>query len=353
MEVEEWLAVGAGEKQVREEELVEALRSGGEELYRAADRVRAESVGDQVHVRGIIEFSNRCQNNCLYCGIRQENEQVERYTMAVEEILAQARQAESFGYRTVVLQSGEPAPYSPEQMCAIIRKIKNETALAVTLSLGVYPVRVYEKFRAAGCDRYLLRFETANRQLFAELHPEINFDRRVQALADIRQAGIQVGSGFMIGLPDLELVDLARDILFTTDLRLDMIGCGPYLAAPGTPLAEGENGPLLEIEIYYRVMALLRLLNPLAHIPATTAFDALEPGGRDLVLKRGGNVFMPNMTPPRFRRRYQLYPDKPCVDERAARCANCVLERLAALGRPLAEEPGHSLLDSRQDYSGH
>ena len=315
-----------------------------EKLYTAADRVRAKYTGEEVHIRGIIEFANICEQNCLYCGLRKGNRKLERYRMEEEEIIAVARRAEAFGYGTVVLQSGEPAPYSPSEICRLVKQIKEETGLAITLSIGVYPLEVYRRFREAGADRYLLRFETADRELFKRLHPDISFSARLEALEVIEAAGLQTGSGFMIGLPGQAREDMAREILFTSRLDLDMIGCGPFLAAPGTPLA-GEKSPIFAEEVYYRVMALLRILNPLAHLPATTAFDTFSGEGRDQILKQGGNVFMPNMTPRRFRRQYQLYPDKPCVDEHASDCAGCVQGRLARLDRKMASGPGHSLKD--------
>jgi biotin synthase len=296
-------------------------------------------VGDDVHVRGIIEFSNFCANDCGYCGIRRSGG-VTRYRMAPEEIVAQAAQARTWGCNTVVLQSGADPWFTAERLSEIVRAIRAEGMPAITLSVGVRPRADLRAFAAAGCDRYLLRFETSNRALFRRIHPDESFSRRVQCLRDLRAAGIQVGSGFMIGLPGTPLATLARDILFATRLDLDMIGCGPFLAHPETPLA---GSPLLaDREIYFKTMAILRLLNPWSHIPATTAFDALAPDGRNRVLQCGANVFMPNVTPAKYRRLYQLYPGKPCVDEDGAACAFCVRGRIAGLGRKIAAGPGHA-----------
>jgi biotin synthase len=327
------------------DELTAALKASGpdlELLYEFADQTRSEYIGDEVHVRGIIEFSNICQKNCNYCGIRADNESPERYRMDPGEIIQTALRAKHFGYGTVVLQSGEPAPYTPERMFSLIEEIKNKTDLAITLSIGVYPAETYREFRRAGADRYLLRFETSDREKFAELHPDEDFETRLKALEDIRRAELQTGSGFMIGLPGASIEDIARDIIFTTRLDLDMIGCGPFVAAPNTPLA-GQNELLADKEIYFKTIAILRLLNPRVHIPATTAYDSLFENGRNRILKSGGNVFMPNLTPARYRSSYQLYPNKPCVDEHADQCAGCVKARLASLNRPLATGPGHSL----------
>jgi biotin synthase len=315
-------------------------------LYAEADDLRRRTVGDDVHVRGIIEFSNYCANDCGYCGIRC-GAGVTRYRMSPEEIVAQAAQARRWGCNTVVLQSGADPWFTTERLCGIIRAIRHDGMPAITLSVGVRPPADLQAFAAAGCDRYLLRFETSNRVLFRRIHPDESFDRRLQCIRNLRTVGIQVGSGFLIGLPNTPLATLARDILYATQLDLDMIGCGPFLAHPDTPLA---GAPLLaDREIYFKTMAILRLLNPRAHIPATTAFDALAPDGRNRVLQVGANVFMPNVTPARYRRLYQLYPNKPCVDEDGAACAFCVRGRIAGLGRKIATGPGHSL---RADSQG-
>ena len=324
-------------------EVLALLRAQGDDcaaLYAVADDLRRRTVGDDVHVRGIIEFSNYCANAGGYCGIRRSSA-VARYRMTPEEIVAQASQARSWGCNTVVLQSGVDPWFTAERLCDIVRAVRQAGVPAVTLSVGVRPLAELRQFAAAGCDRYLLRFETSNRRLFQRIHPDETFAQRQQCLVNLRAAGIQVGSGFMIGLPDTPLATLARDILFATRLDLDMIGCGPFLSHPDTPL--GGKPLLADREIYFKTMALLRLLNPQAHIPATTAFDALAPDGRNRVLQVGANVFMPNVTPGKYRRLYQLYPNKPCVDEDGAACASCVRGRIAGLGRRIAEGPGHSL----------
>ncbi|MFP4687547.1 MAG: [FeFe] hydrogenase H-cluster radical SAM maturase HydE [bacterium] len=326
------------------EELIAVLEATGSELdflYKIADEVREKYTGAEVHVRGIIEFSNICQKNCNYCGIRSGNNSLQRYMMTRGEILRAARQAKEFGYGTVVLQSGEQAA-DPRWLCELIEELKNDTEIAVTLSVGICPPEVYHDFKKAGCDRYLLRFETANEEIFKQLHPDENFKNRIKGLKEIEKAGLQTGSGFMIGLPESTLEDIARDIIFTSELNLDMIGCGPFISSPATPL-KNLDCLLVDREIYFKTIALLRLLNPRAHIPATTAYDALFRDGRNRLLKQGANVFMPNITPPQYRSSYQLYPDKPCVDEHASQCAGCVKSRLASLNRPLAKGPGHSM----------
>lgn len=325
-------------------ELASLLKAQGKAcdlIYAAADGLRHQTMGDEVYLRGIIEFSNICRNNCWYCGIRCDNTNVGRYRMTPEEIVDTARSGKRWGCGTVVLQSGDDPYFTTDLLSDLVRLIKNETGLAVTLSVGVRTREELAQLKAAGCDRYLLRFETTSNALFSAIHPDEPFERRVQCLTDLRELGYQVGSGFMIGLPGSTPEMIANDILFATRLKLDMIGCGPFLSHPDTPLAET---PLLEDRgVYYKTLALLRLLNPAAHIPATTAFDALEPEGRNRVLVRGANVFMPNITPGKYRSMYQLYPNKPCVDEDGAACALCVRGRLASLGRAIGTGPGHSL----------
>jgi len=324
--------------------LLKAQGKDSDSIYAAADDLRHRTMGDEVYLRGIIEFSNVCKNNCWYCGIRCDNSNVERYRMTADEIVDTAKNAKSWGCGTVVLQSGEDPFFTLELLCTLMRRIKEEAGLAITLSVGVRTRDELAQLKAAGCDRYLLRFETTSNALFSAIHPDESFEHRVQSLHDLRDLGYQVGSGFMIGLPGSTPEMIANDILFATRLRLDMIGCGPFLSHPDTPLAEK---PLLEDRgIYYRTIALLRLLNPDAHIPATTAFDALDPDGRNLVLQRGANVFMPNVTPGKYRRLYQLYPNKPCVDEDGAACALCVRGRLATLGREIGTGPGHAVRKS-------
>lgn len=330
-------------------EVLALLRAQGDDLaalYASADDLRHRTVGDDVHLRGIIEFSNYCRNDCAYCGIRRGSGDVPRYRMTPAAIVAQAARARQWGCATVVLQSGEDPWFTAARLCEVVRAIREAGVLAVTLSVGVRPLDELRQFKAAGCDRYLLRFETSNRRLFEHIHPDESLARRLRCLRDLDTAGLQVGSGFMIGLPDTPLATLARDILFASRLELDMIGCGPFLAHPDTPL--GGKPLLADCEIYFKTMALLRLFNPWAHIPATTAFDALTAGGRNRVLQVGANVFMPNVTPGEFRRLYQLYPNKPCVDEDGAACAMCVRGRLAGLGRPVGVGPGHSQRPDRK-----
>ncbi len=325
---------------------LELLRAAGPELaelYAAADRTRHEEMGDEVFIRSIIEFSNRCANDCLYCGLRRSNPEVRRYTMTPDAILAALAGVRAQGATTVVLQSGEAPALGDEALGELVRRIKAETGLAVTLSVGNRPRAVYARWRDCGMDRYLLRFETSDPALFAQAHPDCTLADRLQCLRDLRALGVQTGSGFMVGLPGETLATLADNILLCRELDLDMIGIGPFIAHPGTPLGGVANAYADDPEMFFKALAVLRLFNPNAHIPATTAYDAVFPdAGRDLALQRGANIFMPNATPVEHRRDYLLYPGKPCVDEDATRCGLCVQMRIRALGRGLGTGPGHT-----------
>ncbi len=318
-------------------------------LYRAADAVRRLNMGDAVFVRGIVEFSNCCSNRCWYCGLRADNRRVRRYTMPPGEILAACRRLEAAGHTTVVLQCGESRAFGDRNLGSLIERIKAETSLAVTVSAGNRRRDVYAYWRACGMDRYLLRFESSLPRLFARLHPDCTLAERLRCLRDLRDLGVQTGSGFMIGLPGEDRSILADNILLCRELDLDMIGIGPFIPHPDTPLGREVNAYQADREIFFRALAALRIFNPRSHIPATTAYDAVFPGaGRNLALQRGANIFMPNSTPTAYRGDYLLYPGKPGVDSDAAESARDVRRRLQHLGRPLGQGPGHSIKHRRR-----
>lgn len=329
-------------------DLLPLLQAAGPDLvalYARADAVRRERCGDAVPIRSIVEFSNCCANDCLYCGLRASNPVPRRYRMSPEEILSSARLIAATGTAgTVVLQGGETPGYSDGEIADLLRLIRRELPnLAITLSVGNRPRDVYARWRDAGMDRYLLRFETSNPDLFARLHPDCTLAQRLECLENLLSLGVQTGGGFMIGLPGETLDLLADNILLCRQFDFDMIGVGPYIPNPDTPMANEPNAYADDPETFFRAIAVLRLANPDAHVPATTAYDAVFPNGRDLALRRGANVFMPNATPGPLRKDYQLYPGKPCIDEDASDCALCVKARLRALGRPVAVGPSHSL----------
>jgi biotin synthase len=323
------------------------------DLWQLADRTRQTHVGGDVHLRGLVELSNQCVRLCGYCGLRADNFGLTRYRMSDEEIMVCAQKAVQFGYGTVVLQSGEDPGLDCPRIADLVRRIKGETRLAVTLSLGERDAEELATWRRAGADRYLLRFETSNRTLFERIHPPRPGRRsdRLAILGTLRQLGYEVGSGVMIGIPGQTYEDLADDIELFGRLNLDMIGVGPYLRHPQTPLADrdawpdapaGEQVPGSE-EMTYKVIALSRLVCPRTNIPATTALATLNRDyGRELGLVRGANVVMPNLTPPKYRALYEIYPDKACIAETGEACHYCLTERLAALGR----RPGRGRGDS-------
>ncbi|OPY58314.1 MAG: Biotin synthase [Pelotomaculum sp. PtaU1.Bin035] len=309
-------------------------------LYDKADKVRQKYVGDEVHLRGLIEFSNYCRKNCNYCGIRRGNSKIKRYRMAIEEILDTVSVAEELGYRTVVLQSGEDMSYTVDKLAELIKRIKQQVDVAITLSIGERPREEYERLYEAGADRFLLRFETSSRELYRWLHPDSSYDERMEILTWLKEIGYQVGSGVMIGLPGQTVEGLAQDILKFKELDLDMVGVGPYICHEETPLAGHASG---NVEMTFKVIALTRIVIPYAHIPATTALATLRPAdGREKALQLGANVVMPNVTPAKYRALYELYPSKVCVQEEAAQCHGCMYGRIYSLGRPISQDYGHS-----------
>lgn len=320
-------------------------------LWDEADAVRKAHVGDAVHLRGLIEISNYCIRRCSYCGLAVTNTQLERYRMSDEEIFECAHQAHGFGYGTVVLQAGEDYGFDTDRLVGIIRKIKAELPLAVTLSLGERPFEDLIAWRKAGADRYLLRFETSDPELYEAIHPARPGQtyNRFDMLRKLRELGYEVGSGVMIGIPGQTYRILARDIFRFTEYDLDMIGVGPYIPNPLTPLGRGEVVVPLDAEdqvpndelMTYKVVALTRLACPQANIPSTTALATINrETGRELGLMRGANIVMPNVTPPRYRTRYEIYPGKACINETAQACQGCLQSRIHAIGRVVGSGPG-------------
>ena len=322
-----------------------------EVLWQAADAARRTHVGDAVHLRGLIEISNYCIRQCGYCGLRAGHRDLERYRMSAAELLACAHQARQFGYGTVVLQSGEDYGITAGWLADVVRHIKAETGLAVTLSLGERPDPDLMLWREAGADRYLLRFETSDPELYRLIHPSLpgRPSDRVAMLARLRGFGYEVGSGVMVGLPGQSWDSLAADLETFRALDLDMIGIGPYISHPATPLGSGdwthvlpagEQVPNTELTVY-KTVALTRLLCPGANIPSTTALATINrESGRELGLLRGANVVMPNLTPAGYRERYEIYPGKACVNETAQACQMCLRHRIEAIGRYVGSGPG-------------
>jgi len=328
-------------------EIVALLQTEGRQrrqLWQAADEVRRAQMGDGVHLRALLEFSSYCRRRCHYCGLRADNARQPRFRMGPEEIVAVACSAQALGYKTVVLQSGEDPYYDIEILCEIVRQIKSGSDVAVTLSCGEFTLNGYQRLREAGADRYLLRHETANPRLYNELHPDSRYSARIGALRELREVGFQVGAGFMVGLPGQTIEDLADDILLLQALDVEMAGIGPFIPHPDTPLASagGVDDPAALMELTISAIAAARLAVPLVHLPATTALGALDPLGRQMALQAGANVLMPNITPVKYRPKYQLYPGKICTDEEPAQCRACVEGIIRGLGRSVAPGYGHS-----------
>jgi len=313
-------------------------------LWARADAVRRRAVGDAVHLRGLIEVSSVCVRSCHYCGLRRENTGLARYRMQPEEVLACAREAVALGYGTVVLQAGEDPGLTGPRVGDLVRRIKAETGLAVTLSLGERSDADLLAWRRAGADRYLLRFETGDADLYRRIHPGLPggpADRFGQ-LHRMRSMGYEIGTGIMVGIPGQRWESLAEDLLRFQALDADMIGIGPFLANPRTPLGAAPAGEVPNDEpTTLKAVALTRLLCPEANLPSTTALATLDPAaGRELGLQRGANVVMPNLTPAPYRQMYEIYPGKACVNETAAACRGCLEGRIAALGRSVGRGAG-------------
>jgi biotin synthase len=319
-----------------------------EQLFARADAVRRQHVGDDVHLRGLIEISSYCVRQCHYCGLRMDRS-MPRYRMTREEILAGVRKAVELGFGTVVLQSGEDFGIEAAWLAEILRTIKNETPLAVTLSLGERSPDELRLWRQAGADRYLLRFETSDSALYNAIHPRRGtaISDRTTLLCELRQMGYEIGSGVMVGIPGQTYGTLARDIELFEQLDLDMIGIGPFLAHPDTPLGApgvptaGEDQVPSSEWMVLKAVALARLVCPQANLPSTTALATINTvDGREHGLQSGANVFMPILTPAPYRQMYQIYPGKACIDEDALQCNHCLRDRIENLGRSVGTGPG-------------
>ena len=325
-------------QQLSQDEIIYLLSSATPTaLYQAADRVREKYVGNGVYLRALIEFSNICKNNCLYCGIRAENAHIKRYRMTPDEIIQTAQQAAGYGYKTVVLQSGEDIWFDSDKLCHIIREIK-KLDIAITLSIGEKSREEYVAYRQAGADRYLLRIETTDKTLYEKLDPQMSWDNRVRCLHDLKSLGYEVGSGSLVGLPGQTVESLANDLLFFQKLPVDMAGIGPFIPHPQTPLANEKSDGHFELAL--KMMALMRLLLPDINIPATTAMESLHPNGRLLALQSGANVVMPNVTATEYRPLYELYPGKICLGDTAAKCRGCIEEKIKSIGRHVSSSKG-------------
>ena len=320
------------------EETIAILKDNSinEYLFESADKVREKFVGNEVHLRGLIEFSNICKCTCKYCGLRKDNSKLERFRLTPEEIVDFAKKASEYGYKTVVLQSGEDAYFKTDILVDIIKQIKSFD-LAITLSIGEKTFEEYQAYKQAGADRYLLRIETTDKDLYSQMHPNMSFENRVQCLKNLKELGYEVGSGCLVGLPNQTIDSLANDILFFKEIDADMIGIGPFIPNPNTPLHDAEDG---SFELALKVMALTRLLLPTINIPATTAMETLNPNGRIIALHSGANVVMPNVTEGDYRRKYEIYPGKICINDTPAHCRGCISAKIKSIGREISTDYG-------------
>lgn len=310
-----------------------------EELIRAADEVRRENYGDKVYLRGLIEITSYCKNNCLYCGLRAGNTKAQRYRLSKKEILSCCDEGYALGYRTFVLQGGEDPRFTDDLICEIVSAIKAKYPdCAVTLSLGEKSRESYERYRQAGADRYLLRHETADPAHYGKLHPaEMSFENRRRCLYDLKALGYQVGAGFMVGSPYQNTENLIADLRFLQELKPDMIGIGPYLTHHDTPFRDQRNGSL---KLTLRMLAILRLMFPYALLPSTTALGTVHPMGRELGLKAGGNVVMPNLSPASVREKYAIYDNKIYTGEESAQCRSGLEQRVENAGYRVVTDRG-------------
>jgi len=312
--------------------LLSAAGAETERLFAAANQVRETCVGGGVLLRGILEISNVCERNCLYCGLRKDNGKIVRYRMEDEEILASARRIRAAGVATLVLQSGEDSFFTASKICRLVEIIKKETALTVTLSLGERPYQEYRAFREAGADRYLLKHETADPDLYGRLRPGLRLEDRLQSIRWLKELGFEAGTGNMVGLPWQTADSLVEDIAVMQDMGADMLGIGPFIAHPDTPLGRFPNG---DPELVFKVLAVARLATRTTNIPATTALGTIDPRHRIKALMVGANVVMPDFTPDRYKKHYDIYPGKSRTERHAALFLEQLDHDLAPLGRRL------------------
>ena len=302
-----------------------------EYLAGKARAVREKYYGKAVYMRGLIEFTNICKNNCYYCGIRRDNANAERYRLSEEQILSCCDMGYELGFRTFVMQGGEDPYYTEDLIVSIVSAIKERHPdCAVTLSIGEWDREAYQKFFDAGADRYLLRHETADREHYEMLHPaEMSFDHRMQCLKDLKEIGYQVGCGMMVGSPYQTVEHLVKDLRFLKEFKPEMVGIGPFIPHHDTQFADREAGT---VDMTVRLLAIIRLLLPDVLLPATTALGTIDPRGREKGILAGANVVMPNLSPSDVREKYLLYDNKICTGDEAAECIRCMAMRISSVG---------------------
>lgn len=308
-------------------------------LRDAAVAVRQQIYGNAVFTRGLIEISNICKNDCIYCGIRKSNRNCDRYRLSPEEILACADEGYDLGFRTFVLQGGEDPYYTDEVLTGIITELKRRRPdCAVTLSMGERSRESYEKLHAAGADRYLLRHETADPVHYGKLHPpEMSWEHRMNCLLQLKEIGYQVGCGMMVGSPYQTVRELACDLKFIEQFQPDMCGIGPFIPHKDTPFKKEPAGTL---ELTCFLLSVIRLIHPPVLLPATTALGTIDPLGREKGIQAGANVVMPNLSPVSVRKKYELYDNKICTGDESAQCRSCLNLRMESIGYELVTDRG-------------
>ena len=312
-------------------------------LASTAREVADSIYGKNVYVRGLIEFTNYCRNDCYYCGIRRSNKEAERYRLTEEQIMECCQMGYELGFRTFVLQGGEDPYFTDDRICEIIRNIKNRYEdCAITLSIGEKSRASYERYFEAGADRYLLRHETANECHYRKLHPaELSLENRKRCLWNLKEIGYQVGAGFMVGSPGQTMETLYEDIRFIKELQPHMVGIGPFIPQHNTPF-KGEKAGTLEETL--KLLSIIRLIHPKVLLPATTALGTIHPMGREKGILAGANVVMPNLSPVSVRKKYELYDHKICTGDEAAECKNCLQSRMEKIGYTIPVDRGDSQL---------
>ena len=305
--------------------------ASAEYLFACARLQQQRFYGHDVYIRGLIEFTNYCKNDCYYCGIRRSQKAADRYRLTEADILSCCAQGYDLGFRTFVLQGGEDPYFTPERIASLVSEIRSRYPdCAITLSVGEHSHQTYQLWHDAGADRYLLRHETADPEHYRMLHPaELSCENRKNCLRDLKDIGYQIGCGFMVGSPCQTSEHLAEDMLFMYDLRPHMVGIGPFIPAKGTPFADRSAGTL-ELTLY--MLGLIRLMLPDVLLPATTALGTIHPLGREKGILAGANVVMPNLSPVGVREKYALYDNKICTGEEGAQCRYCLSSRMSAIG---------------------
>lgn len=314
------------------------------EYLRQTARAAADSVyGKNVYVRGLIEFTNYCKNDCYYCGIRHSNREADRYRLTDDQIMECCQAGYELGFRTFVLQGGEDPYYTDDRICSIVGQIKKlYPDCAVTLSVGEKERASYQRYFDAGADRYLLRHETANACHYRKLHPsELTLERRKQCLWDLKEIGYQVGAGFMVGSPGQTLETLYDDMRFIKELEPHMVGIGPFIPQHATPFKDEKSGTL---EDTLKLLSIIRLIHPNVLLPATTALGTIHPLGREKGILAGANVVMPNLSPVSVRKKYELYDNKICTGDEAAECRNCLQGRMRKIGYDIPVDRGDCIV---------